>query len=105
MAILKAFKGIRPVKDKAAAIASRPYDVLNRAEAIGEAEGNPYSFLHVIKPEIDLPASMDEHDSEVYRTGSANFQKMISDGIFYSDNCDQLYVYAQTMQGRTQLSE
>ncbi|MDR1172368.1 MAG: DUF1015 family protein [Bacteroidales bacterium] len=102
MAILKAFQGIRPVKDKAAKIASRPYDVLNRAEALKEAEGNPLSFLHVIKPEIDLPASTDEHAPEVYRQGSENFRKMITDGIFLTDNTDQLYVYAQTMDGRTQ---
>ena len=102
MAVLKAFKGIRPVRDKAAKIASRPYDVLNRAEAFAEAEGNPLSFLHVIKPEIDLPVSMDEHDPEVYRKGSENFQKMIADGIFFTDENDRLYVYAQTMDGRTQ---
>jgi len=102
MAILKAFKGIRPVKDKASQIASRPYDVLNRAEAFSEAEGNPLSFLRVIKPEINLPASIDEHDSEVYRTGSAYFQKMIADGIFFSDGDEYLYVYAQTMDGRIQ---
>ncbi len=102
MATLKAFKGIRPVKEHAAKIASRPYDVLNRAEAIKEAEGNPLSFLHVIKPEIDLPETMDEHDPEVYRRGSANFQKMIADDIFFTDNSDKLYVYAQTMDGRTQ---
>ena len=102
MAILKAFKGIRPVKDKAAKIASRPYDVLNRVEAFIEAEGNPLSFLHVIKPEIDLPASVDEHDPEVYRKGNANFQRMIADGIFFTDDSEKLYVYAQTMYGRTQ---
>ena len=102
MAILKAFKGIRPVRDKAAAIASRPYDVLNRIEAFREAEGNPLSFLHVIKPEIDLPDSMDEHAPEVYHKGSTNFQKMIDDGVFFVDDNDRLYIYAQTMQGRTQ---
>ncbi len=102
MATLKSFKGIRPVKDKAAKIASRPYDVLNRAEALKEADGNPLSFLHVIKPEIDLPATLDEHDAEVYRKGSANFRKMIADGVFFTDDKDKLYVYAQTMDGRTQ---
>jgi len=102
MAILKAFKGIRPVADKAAQIASRPYDVLNRNEAFSEAEGNPLSFLHVIKPEIDLPVSMDEHDPEVYRKGSENFQKMIADGIFFTDDNEKLYIYAQTMDGRIQ---
>ena len=102
MATLKAFKGIRPVTDKAAKIASRPYDVLNRAEALKEADGNPLSFLHVIKPEIDLPDTMDEHDPEVYRKGSENFRKMIADGIFFTDDSDKLYAYAQTMNGRTQ---
>ena len=102
MATLKAFKGIRPVTDKAAKIASRPYDVLNRVEALKEADGNPLSFLHVIKPEIDLPDTMDEHDQEVYRKGSEYFRKMIADGIFFTDNSDKLYVYAQTMNGMTQ---
>ena len=102
MAILKAFKGIRPVADKVSKIASRPYDVLNRSEAYREAEGNPLSFLHVIKPEIDLPDSVDEHDPEVYRKGSANFQKLIADGVFFTDEREKLYVYAQTMDGRTQ---
>ena len=102
MAILKAFKGIRPVSDKAAPIASLPYDVYNRAEAFKEAEGNPLSFLHVIKAEIDLPDSIDEHDPEVYRKGNANFRKMIADGVFITDDSDKLYVYAQTMGERTQ---
>ena len=102
MATLKAFKGIRPVADKAANIASRPYDVLNRAEALKEADGNPLSFLHVIKPEIDLPDTMDEHAPEVYRKGSENFRKMIADGIFFTDDSAKLYIYAQTMKGLTQ---
>ena len=62
MAILKAFRGLRPVKERAAHVASRPYDVLNKEEARLEAGSNIYSFLHVIKPEIDLPDSVDEHD-------------------------------------------
>ena len=102
MAIIKAFKGIRPEKDKVAKIASHPYDVLNRVEAFREADNHPLSFLHVVKPEIDLPDSMDEHDPEVYRKGNANFRKMIADGIFFADDSDKLYIYAQTMDGRTQ---
>jgi Uncharacterized conserved protein len=101
MAILKAFKGIRPVKDKAASIASRPYDVLNREEAKKEAT-DEYSFLHVIKPEIDLPDSVDEHDDQVYQKGKDNFFKMIADGIMVQDRDEFLYIYAQTMNGRTQ---
>ncbi|MDR0814241.1 MAG: DUF1015 domain-containing protein, partial [Bacteroidales bacterium] len=102
MAVLKAFKGIRPVKEFADKIASRPYDVLNRAEALKEADGNPLSFLHVIKPEIDLPVTMDEHAPEVYDKGSANFQKLIANGVFRTDKSEKLYIYAQTMYGRTQ---
>ena len=101
MAILKAFKGIRPVKDKASRIASRPYDVLNREEAKKEAT-DLYSFLHVIKPEIDLPDSVDEHDDQVYQKGKDNFFKMIADGVMVSDKEECLYIYAQTMSGRTQ---
>ena len=67
MAILKPFKGIRPVKDKVSLVASRPYDVLNKTEARKDSEGNPLSFLHIIKPEIDLPDTIDEYDQQVYR--------------------------------------
>ena len=101
MAILKAFKGIRPVKDKAARIASRPYDVLNREEAKKEAT-DEYSFLHVIKPEIDLSDSVDEHDDQVYQKGKDNFFKMIANGIMQPDKEECLYIYAQTMGDRTQ---
>jgi uncharacterized protein (DUF1015 family) len=102
MAILKAFKGFRPRADVAKLIASRPYDVLNRQEAKDEASGNPLSFLHVIKPEIDLPDSVDEHDAMVYTTGKRNFDKLVADGVFFQDEDECLYVYAQTMEGRTQ---
>jgi uncharacterized protein (DUF1015 family) len=102
MAIIKAFKGIRPVKERAGSIASRPYDVLNREEAVKEADGNPYSFLHVIKPEIDLPANVDEHDASVYTKGKDNLVKMINEGVFESDKKECLYIYAQTMGSRTQ---
>lgn len=102
MAILKPFKGIRPVKEKAQAVASRPYDVLNREEAKAEAKGNAVSFLHVVKPEIDLPDSMDEHAPEVYEKGKSNFAQMMQSGIMLQDADEFLYVYAQTMNGRTQ---
>jgi uncharacterized protein (DUF1015 family) len=102
MAIIKAFKGIRPVKEKAHLIASRPYDVLNRQEAKIEAGDNQYSFLHVIKPEIDLPDAVDEHDPSVYQKGKENFFKLIHDGTLIQDKEDCLYIYAQTMGDRTQ---
>lgn len=102
MAIIKPFKGIRPVQGKAQVVASRPYDVLNREEAKIEAKGNPDSFLHVVKPEIDLPDSVDEHAPEVYKKGKENFDNMVKSGIMYQDDEDCLYIYAQTMNGRTQ---
>jgi uncharacterized protein (DUF1015 family) len=102
MAILKPFRGIRPVKEKAALVASRPYDVLNKAEARAEAAGNPSSFLHVIKPEIDLPDTMNEYDPAVYKQGIDTFKRMQQEGLFFTDNEECLYVYAQTMNSRTQ---
>ena len=102
MVKIKSFKGIRPVKDKAAQIASRPYDVLNKQEARVEAEGNPYSFLHVIKPEIDLADDIDEYSMAVYEKGISNFRKLMTDGVLFQDEEDALYVYAQTMNGRRQ---
>ncbi|MGC9471052.1 MAG: DUF1015 domain-containing protein [Bacteroidales bacterium] len=102
MAILKPFRGIRPVKEKVSLIASRPYDVLNRNEAKNEAAGNPYSFLHVVKPEIDLPDEVDEHSPEVYKKGKENFDRLVTEGILFQDPDEYLYVYAQTMNGRTQ---
>lgn len=102
MAILKAFKGIRPVKDKAKQIASKPYDVLNKEEAREEAAGNEFSFLHVIKPEMDLPDDVDQYGEQVYQKGKENFEKMHKDGVFFQDEKEYLYVYAQTMHGKTQ---
>jgi uncharacterized protein (DUF1015 family) len=102
MAIIKPFKGIRPVKDKVSLIASRPYDVLSKSEARIESEGNPFSFLHIIKPEIDLPDTIDEYDQQVYLKGKENFDWMLREGIFFQDDEEYLYVYAQTMNGRTQ---
>lgn len=102
MAILKPFRGIRPVQDKARLVASRPYDVLNKEEARQEAAGNPWSFLHVIKPEMDLPDNIHEYDPQVYKSGSDAFTRMRSQGVFFTDQQEYLYVYAQTMNGRTQ---
>lgn len=102
MAILKPFRGYRPLKKYAKQIASRPYDVLSSEEARVEAKGNPYSFLHVIKPEIDLPENIDHYSPEVYLKGKDNLYKMISEGIFIQDKEEHLYVYAQTIWGKTQ---
>ncbi len=102
MVKIKAFKGIRPVQDKAQLIASRPYDVLNKEEARIESQGNPWSFLHVIKPEIDLPDDVDEHSMEVYQKGKDNFHRLLADGVLFQDGEELLYIYAQTMNGKTQ---
>ena len=102
MAKIHAFRGIRPVKDNVEKVASRPYDVLNSAEARVEVEGNPWSFLHVVKPEVDLPEGTDLHSDVVYNKGKENLQRLISEGAFVQDEKDILYIYAQTMFGRTQ---
>ncbi|HNW90652.1 MAG TPA: DUF1015 family protein [Bacteroidales bacterium] len=102
MAILKAFKGLRPPKNIAHLVASRPYDVLNSNEARIEAEGNEYSLLHIIKPEIDLAPGIDEHDPPVYEKGKENFMKFRQKNWLVQDEKDCLYIYAQTMNGKTQ---
>ena len=102
MAILKAFKGFRPPQDLVKQIASRPYDVLNSAEARIEAEGNQYSLLHITKPEIDFPKGTDEHEEKIYLKAKENFLSFIQKGWLVLDNKDCLYIYAQTMNGRTQ---
>ncbi|MBX3044148.1 MAG: DUF1015 domain-containing protein [Candidatus Kapabacteria bacterium] len=102
MAVFKPFKAWRPVADKAALVASKPYDVLNSDEARIEADGNPITFLRVGKPEIDLNPSVDIHDPQVYDKGRENLMKLIDSGILKEDENNFFYVYAQTMNGRTQ---
>jgi len=102
MAILKAFKGLRPPVEIVKQLASRPYDVLNSEEARIEAEGNPYSLLRVTKAEIDLTAGVDVHGQEVYNKVVENFAAFIKNGWLVQDTEEKLYIYAQTMNGRTQ---
>lgn len=102
MAILKPFRGLRPPVELAAQVASRPYDVLNSEEARQEAAGNPCSLLHIIKPEIDLPAGIDEHSPEVYQKAADNLELFKSRGWLRQEAQEVLYIYAQTMDGRTQ---
>lgn len=102
MAIIKPFKGIRPPKDLIEQVASRPYDVLNSEEARAEAEGNEKSLYHIIKPEIDFPVGKNEHDEDVYLKAAENFKKFQEKGWLVQDKKEQYYVYAQTMNGRTQ---
>jgi uncharacterized protein (DUF1015 family) len=102
MAIVKAFQGFRPQGDLAAKIASRPYDVLSSEEAFAEAKGNPYSFYRIIKSEIDLPQETDHYSPAVYEKARTNLQHFIDNKIFLQDKVPCLYIYAQTMWGRTQ---
>lgn len=102
MAVIKPFRGIRPPKNLVEQVASRPYDVLNSDEARKEAEGNPMSLYHIIKPEIDFPVGTDEHDERVYGKAVENFEAFQKNGWLVQDEADKYYVYAQTMNGRTQ---
>lgn len=99
---IKPFKGFRPVEDKAKAVASRPYDVLNSEEALEEAKGNPWSFLNVVKPEITLPPETDHYSMAVYEAGKNNFQKLVKEGVFVQDKEECLYIYELIMDGRSQ---
>jgi uncharacterized protein (DUF1015 family) len=102
VATIRPFTGIRPRAELAARVAAPPYDVLDSEEARAEAEGNPYSFLHVGKPEIDLPRGIDLYDDRVYAKGRENLDRMIREGVLVADPAPFLYVYAQTMGDHTQ---
>lgn len=102
MAKVKPFKGIRPPKSMVEEVVSRPYDVLNSEEARKEAEGNPKSLYHIIKPEIDFEPGTDEHDPKVYAKAAENFEAFQRNGWLVQDDKDHYYIYAQTMDGRTQ---
>ena len=102
MARVKPFKGVRPPKSMIEEVASRPYDVLNSEEARKEAEGNEKSLYHIIKPEIDFEPGTDEHDPKVYDKAVENFKMFQEKGWLVQDEKENYYIYAQTMDGRTQ---
>ncbi len=102
MAKVKPFKGVRPPKELITEVASRPYDVLNSDEARKEADGNPKSLYHIIKPEIDFTPDVDEHDPRVYDKAVENFKAFQQNGWLVQDDEEHYYIYAQTMDGRTQ---
>ena len=102
MAKVKPFKGVRPPRQFVTDVASRPYDVLDSKEARKEAEGNPKSLYHIIKPEIDFGPDVDEHDPQVYGKAVENFRLFQDNGWLVQDQEDHYYIYAQTMDGRTQ---
>ncbi len=102
MARVKPFRGVRPPQSMVEEVVSRPYDVLNSEEARAEAEGNPKSLYHIIKPEIDFAPDTDEHDPKVYEKAVENFQAFQRNGWLVQDEKENYYIYAQTMDGRTQ---
>lgn len=102
MAIVKPFKGIRPPKDLVELVESRPYDVLNSEEAKAECEGNEKSLYHIIKPEINFDPICDEHDPKVYAEAARQFQLFQDKGWLVQDPKEYYYIYAQTMNGKTQ---
>ena len=100
---IKAFKALRPATDLAAKVASVPYDVVNREEAAALAEGNPLSFLHVVRPDIDFPPEKNPYDPDIYEKASQNFQKLVHDGVLSLDTTDNLFAYRQIMNGHSQV--
>ncbi len=102
MAIVKPFKAVRPNKDVADKVASLPYDVMNREEAEAYAKGNPLSFLHVVRSEMDVPKEMSQYDEEVYKKARSNFDQYQEDGILIQDEKPKFYIYRQIMDGRPQ---
>lgn len=102
MATVRPFKAIRPVPEKADKVAALPYDVMNTEEARDMVKGNPYSFLHVDKAEIDLDPSIDHYDVKVYEKAAANLKQLSTDGIMMQDGKPCFYIYKQVMNGRAQ---
>jgi len=103
MAVVRAFRAIRPVPELVDKVAALPYDVMDSNEAREMVKGNPYSFLHVDKAEIDLDPSIDLYDKRVYEKARDNLRNMIENGIFLQDENPCLYIYRQVMNGRAQV--
>jgi uncharacterized protein (DUF1015 family) len=99
---IRPFRAIRPRPELAAAVASVPYDVVNRAEAAALAEGNPHSFLHVGRSDIDLPADTDPYDPRIYSGARAALDRLLADGTLVRDQSPALFLYRLVMDGRTQ---
>jgi uncharacterized protein (DUF1015 family) len=103
MSIVKPFKGLRPPKELAPKVASLPYDVMNSEEAREIAKDNPQSFLHIVKPEIDLDPSINLYDEKVYNKAAENFKMFQENGWLVKDEKHSLYIYKEVMDGRTQI--
>jgi len=102
MATIRPFKAVRPAREYAEKVVALPYDVMNRKEAAELADGNPYSFLHVSRAEIDVPEISDPYAKEVYEKGKENLDAMISKGIMVREETPVFYIYRQVMGGRPQ---
>ncbi len=103
MSVIQPFKGLRPKKELAEKVASPPYDVLNSAEAREMAKDNPYSFLHIVKPEIDLPEGIDLYSKEVYEKGAENLRRLREEGVLRQDDKPCFYIYRQIMGDHEQI--
>jgi uncharacterized protein (DUF1015 family) len=93
MSLIRPFVGLRPAPGRAAEVVAPPYDVLNTDEARVRAAGKPWSFLHISKPEIDLPAGTDAYSPAVYARGRENFDKMLREGVLQRDPAPHYYIY------------
>jgi len=102
MAFIKPFKAVRPKKEVAEKVAALPYDVMNTEEAMQMAAGNEVSFLHISRPEIDLPQGTDVHSDLVYAQGRENLENFLAQGVLLQDESERYYVYRQKMGGITQ---
>jgi glutamate dehydrogenase (NADP+) len=102
MAIVRPFRAVRPRKDLVEKVVALPYDVMDRKEAKAMAKGNPYSFLHISRSEIDLPSSVDQYDKKVYKKARRNLDIFQDDGILVQDEVPMIYVYRQVMNGESQ---
>ena len=102
MTLIQPFRALRPAPGRAAEVLAPPYDVLSSEEARVRAEGKPWSFLHVSKPEIDLAPDVDPHDAAVYAKAAENLERMVAGGVLVRDAAPSYYVYRLTRQGRSQ---
>ena len=102
MSMIRAFRAVRPKKEFAAQVAALPYDVMNSAEARVKVQGNPLSFIHVDKAEVDLPEGVDLYSDAVYAKAAENLQKLSADGVCFTEDAPKLYIYRQQWNGVTQ---
>ena len=99
---LHPFRAVRPASDLAERVAAVPYDVVSRAEAVALAEGNPYSFLHVGRSDIDLPADVNPYDARIYAKARETLDRFQAEGTLLREATPSLYLYRQIMDGRAQ---